>query len=185
MNRVRSLGGILGNRVAQTIKTVEIIACAADHRIRAGTAIERVIAGGARERVIADPAGETVIPGIAGNGIIETIAKADKIAGACKRQRLDIDERRSREIDACEELGAELIPPFVGVFDDYCVGDIDSVNVIAEATGERIRIGPAIERIIAQSANKRIEPARAVQGVIPGPARDRIIRRIAEASEIA
>ena len=141
--------------------------CVVDHRIAARTASEQI-------GVAAIATTQGVI------GAVATHRVAKRIAGA-------VDGGRSRQGQVFEIAGERIgndalhgIDAFIGLLNDYIVGVIDHVGVIARTARHEIRTGAAVNRIIAGPAIYRIAAGIRIDGVIARQRIDHVVRNVAD-----
>ena len=131
-HRVIALAGSLGHHVTGIVHQIDIVAGAADHRVRPGGAIQHI--------------GRPV----AGDNVIERIARPVDRHQADQRQILDIAAER------VTDRGLHHIDALPRQFDHGVPGIVDHIAVIARATRHPVRAEAAVEHVVAGIAGQDI-----------------------------
>ena len=151
--------GCLNNAITGIIDHIGVIACATDHRVGAGSAIDAV--GGT----------------VAGNRVVQGIAGTVDGLAAGKLEILDIASQ------GIADRGLDRVVALIRRFDDPVTGIIHHVAIVAGTTGHGIGTAAAIEKVIAPIAEQRVGPVHAEQGAVSVVGPQHVVQAVAGAGE--
>ena len=169
-----TVAGIAGQLAAHA-PVQGVVAGTADHRggaahggqaIASHAAIQRIVAAAADQRVAAAATLQQVVAGVAGDGVVQVVAEAVHGAGSGQHQVVEVGGERPGD-------GAlHRVDALVQQLDRLVRGVVDHIEVVAEATGQRVGARAAVQRVVAVAAGQRI--LAAVAG-------DEVVQRVAGA----
>ena len=147
-----------------------VISDAAIQRVVACAAVKLVVARIAKELVVAVKAIERIVAQIAMHQIIRPIAREDVVGvvavndpdGAGEREVLEIGPVFQGNGDGRDDRVAAL----PGLFDEYVVGVVDDISVIAHSTGHGVFAKAAIQRIVSGIAGQFVVDLVADQKIV-------------------
>src|SRR5205085_1942884 len=128
LDEVRAVARDLGDRVGGVVHGIGVVAAAADHRVRAGAAVDKVCGG------------------VAGDGVGERVAGAVDRGDAGQDQVLDVGA------EGVGNRGLDGVRAFARGLGDRVGGVVHDIGVVAGAAGHRIRAEASVERVVACTA---------------------------------
>ena len=188
LNRIDTAGRSFGHHFGDGVDDIGIVTLAAGHLVGAGTANHRIVPVAAEKLV--GPVGtiKDVVGRVAGDRVAQQVAGGVDVRGPGLRQIFDLGSQCQRD------RGLDRIGALACKFNRRVAEIVDNKDVVAQTTGHRVNAQPAIQRIaavaaiedvIAAKAVQRVDALKTGQGVDRIIAVDRVVQRIAGATDRA